>query len=67
MLEAGFNKEISKNTALLLKQEKEIEVFSAIRELLEKDASNTLHPEAEAANPKFKLYLQYKTENVSID
>ena len=40
-------------------------MFQGIKELLEKEASNTLHPEAEAANPKFKLYLQYKTENVS--
>ena len=64
MLEAGFNKDISKNTELLLKQEKEQEVFQAIRELLEKEANNSLHPEAEAANPAFKLYLQFKTENV---
>ena len=65
LLEAGFNKEISKNTTLLLKQEKEQEVFQAIRELLEKEAANELHPEAEATNPAFKIYLQFKTENVS--
>ena len=65
LLEAGFNKEIGKNTTLLLKQEKEYEVFQSIRELLEKESSNALHPEAEAMNPAFKLYLQYKTENVS--
>ena len=66
MLEAGFNKEIGKNTTLLLKQEKEMEVFLKIRDFLDQEAANTLHPEAEAANPAFKIYLQYKTENVSL-
>ena len=65
MLESGFNKEISKNTALLLKQEKELEAFQAVREYLDMEASNTLHPETEASNPAFKMFLQYKTENVS--
>ena len=65
LLEAGFNKEIGKNTSLLLKQEKEYEGYQAIRDLLDKESINQLHPEAEAMNPAFKLYLQFKTENVS--
>ena len=65
MLEAGFNKEIGKNTTLLLKQEKEFEVFQSIKEYLQQEAENKLHPETEAGNPAFKLFLQFKTENVS--
>jgi len=67
VLESGFNKEISKNTTLLLKQEKEQEAFQAVREYLDLEASNMLHPETEASNPAFKMFLQYKTENVSHD
>ena len=66
LLEAGFNKEIEKNTTLLLKQEKETEVYQAIKLLMDKEANNNLHPEMEANNPAFKLYLQFKAENVSI-
>ena len=66
LLEAGFNKEIDKNTTLLLKQEKETDVYQAIKTLLEKDASNTLHPEMETANPAYKLFLKFKAENVSV-
>ena len=67
LLEAGFNKEIGKNTTLLLKQEKEMEAFQTIRDYLDQEAANTLHPEAEATNPAFKLYLKFKSDNVSYE
>ena len=66
VLETGFNKEIEKNTALLLEQEKQTEVYLAIQKLLDKEAANDLLPEVEAANPAYKLFIQYKADNVSI-
>ena len=65
LLETGFNKEIEKNTTLLLEQEKETEVYLAIRKLLEKEATNNLLPEVEASNPAYKLFIQFKADNVS--
>ena len=65
LLEAGFNKEIEKNTALLLEQEKETEVYLAIKSLLDKEAANNLLPEVEASNPAYKLFIQFKADNVS--
>ena len=64
-METGFNKEIEKNTTLLLEQEKQTEVYVAIKQLLEKEASNALLPEVEASNPAYKMFLQFKADNVS--
>ena len=66
LLEAGFNRDIEKNTAILLEQEKETEVYLAIKTLLDKEAANDLLPEAEASNPAYKLFIQFKADNVSI-
>ena len=63
VLVAGFNKEIEKSTAILLKQEKEAEAYQAIKNLLDKEANNDLHHEAEATNPAFKLFLKFRQEN----
>lgn len=65
LLEAGYNKEIERNTATLCKQEKEIEGFQAILQLLEKEANNTLSSEEATASPVYKLFVQFKTEHVS--
>ena len=65
LLEAGFNRDIEKNTAILLEQEKETEVYLAIKTLLDKEAANDLLPEVEAANPAYKLFIQFKADNVS--
>ena len=65
VLEAGFNKEIGKNTTLLLEHEKETEVYLAIKALLDKEASDNLLPEVEVTNPAYKLFIQFKADNVS--
>ena len=64
-METGFNKEIEKNTAKLLKQEKEFEVYQAIKKYIDLDKKGLLQPEAETGNPTFKLYLKHKSDNVS--
>ena len=64
-MEAGFNKEIDKNTTRLLKQEKEFEAFQAIKKFIDLDQKGRLQPEAEAGNPAFKLFLTFRTEHVS--
>ena len=38
-------------------------MYHAIRNLLDKDATNSLLPEAEAGNPAYKLFLQFKIDN----
>ena len=65
LLESGFNKEIDKNTAKLLKQEKELEAFQAIRRYLDMEAKGNLQPEAEVGQPTFKLFLTFKNDHVS--
>ena len=65
LLEAGFNKEIEKNTSALMKHEKELDVYQAMKVLIDKDSMNELQPAVEAANPAYKMFLQFKAENVS--
>ena len=66
LLEAGLKKDIDKNTARLLKQEKELEAFGEIKNYIDLDKAGQLHPEAEAGKASFKLYLAFKAEHVSL-
>ena len=65
LLESGFNKEIEKNTAKLLKSEKEFDVYQSIKQYLDQDSKGLLQPEAEAGQPTFKIFLSFKSEHVS--
>ena len=65
LLEAGFNKEIEKNTSALMKHEKELDAYQAVKILIDKEAMHELQPALEAGNPAYKMFLQFKAENVS--